>query len=157
MRRPQLLWLPILGIVAIGTHALASDEKVFSGSMCSFSEQGHYDGQDRGAVKLLNSSGQTETVSCPLKRDRADQAILGAYVIASAQVDEDTCKLWARNDDFTFSTWSHDGVESAGPDYNKTKFATGAATLYPDDWASLQITCDLPNDARVVNYYLNEN
>jgi hypothetical protein len=39
MKRPPLvgLWLLlVIGAVAIGTHALAADAKVFNGSMCSF-------------------------------------------------------------------------------------------------------------------------
>jgi hypothetical protein len=96
-------------------------------------------------------------VSCPLKRDRADQPVLEAYLIAAAGMDEDTCKLWARDDDFSYSTWAHNHVESTAPNYNKTSFGWGATSLTPDDFASLQITCDLPDGSGIASYYLNEN
>lgn len=151
------LGLPItFCIVAIGTSALASDAKVFNGSMCDFTEPGHTAGQERSSIKLWNRSGQTETVSCPLKRDHADQPILEAYVIASAEMDEDTCKLWARADDFSYASWSHDHVASVAPSYNKTIFAYDSATLDPDDFASLQVTCDVPDDGGIYSYYLYE-
>lgn len=160
-RRILTLGVPCLaaaGIVAIAANALAEDDKVFTGSMCSFAEPGHYNGQDRSYVKLLNLSGQTETVSCPLKRDKADQPILKVYIIASAEVDEDSCKLWAREDDFSFESWSHDSVASTAPGYNKTNFGSGVELIFePGDFASLQITCDLPDDASIVSYYLAED
>lgn len=152
------LWLSVvLGTVAISARALAADDKVFDGSLCTFAASGHYNGQDRSYIKLWNSSAQTETVSCPLKRDRAEQSVLEAYIIASAEMDEDTCSLWSREDDFSYASWTHNHVVSTAPGYNKTSFAWGATSLVPDDFASLQLTCEVPDGAGILNYYLYEN
>ncbi|HEX2881650.1 MAG TPA: hypothetical protein VHO25_19125 [Polyangiaceae bacterium] len=139
------------------TSAFAVDGNIYNGSECTFTEPGHYDGQERSNIKLWNQSGQTETVSCPLKRDIANQPILEVYIIASAEVDEDSCVLWAREDDFSYSAWRHDRVESTAPDYNKTTFAYGTATIVPADWSSLQLTCSLPDDSGILSYYLYED
>jgi hypothetical protein len=138
-------------------NALAADDKVFNGSMCTFTEPDHVGGQDRSYFKLWNSSGQTQAVSCPLKRDLGDHDIQEAYIIGSATIDEDTCKLWSVNDDFTYESWTHDDVESVAASYNKTTFSSGSSLLTPNDWASLQITCDIPDGAGVYNYYLRED
>jgi hypothetical protein len=150
-------WASGLCLALLSLDTLAHDDKVFNGSMCTFTEPGHYDGQERSNVKLWNQSGQTETVSCPLKRDIANQPILEVYIIASAEVDEDSCLLWAREDDFSYSAWGHDHVESTAPDYNKTTFAYGTATIVPADWSSLQITCSVPDGSGVLSYYLYED
>lgn len=151
------IWLSAgLGPLALGATAQASDDKVFNGSLCTFAEPGHTGGQERSSIKLWNQSGQTETFSCPLKRDSVENAVYEAYVIGSAEIDEDSCKFWAREDDFSHQSWTHDHVESVTADYNKTVFSSGAGSMNPDDWASLQITCDVPTNAGVYSYYLSE-
>jgi hypothetical protein len=146
-----------VGIVGLTATAVAGDDKVFNGSMCTFTEPGHTEGQERSSIKLWNVSGQTETVGCPLKRDIADNVIHEAYIIGSAEIDEDTCKFWAREDDFTYQSWTHNDVQSVSAGYNKTRFAAGSGFMWPADWASLQITCDVPHNAGVYSYYLWED
>jgi hypothetical protein len=149
--------LAALTVLVAVSSAMASDDKVFNGSMCTFTEDGEYDGQDRSSIKLANVSGETQDVGCPLKRDIADHAIREAYIIGSATIDEDTCTLWSREDDASYQTWSHDEVVSVAASYNKTTFSSGDGTLAPDDFASLQITCDVPDDGVILSYYLWED
>lgn len=149
-------WSTGFFLALLGFNALANDDKVFNGSMCAFTEPGHYAGQDRSNIKLQNASGQTETVSCPLKRDDPTTSLYAAYVIASAEMDEDTCQLWEREDDFSFSVFTHNSVTSVAPGYNKTAFADGSDTITLTNYASLQITCDLPDDSTIYNYWFWE-
>jgi len=143
-------------VIAFGATAMAEDDKVFNGSMCTFSEPDHSGGQERSNIKLWNQSGQLENISCPVKRDLATGVIFEAYIIGSAQIDEDSCKFWSRDDDFSYEVWTHNNVVSVAPGYNKTEWANGSTYLDPSDFASLQITCDLPDNTGVYSYWIIE-
>lgn len=138
------------------TSALAVDGNVYNGSECTFTEPNHVDGQERSSIKLWNQSGQTETVSCPLTRDQTTADVEYVYIIGSASIDETTCKFWEREDDFSHQSWPYDSVEAVTGSYNKTRWFNTTSYGNTTPWASYQITCDVPNNAGVYSYYLEE-
>lgn len=138
------------------TSALAVDGNVYNGAECSFTEPNHVNGQDRSYIKLWNLSGQTETISCPLTRDQTSADVEYVYIIGSDDIDEATCKFWEREDDGGYSSWTYDSVDEESADYNKTRWFNSTSYGNTTPMASYQITCDLPNDAGVFSYYLEE-
>jgi hypothetical protein len=136
--------------------AQAIDGNVYNGSECTFTEPDHVDGQERSSIKLWNGSGATETISCPLTRDQTSEDVEYVYIIGSASIDETTCKFWEREDDFTYSNWTHDSVEAETGSYNKTRWFNTTSYANTTPMASYQLTCDVPNSAGVYSYYLEE-
>jgi len=134
----------------------ADDGKVYSGAECKFTEPGSYSGQETSYIKLKNTSGGTRTFGCPFIKDNAGDYAY-AYIIATATMDEDTCKLCAREDDTSWGYWFHDSVTSVATGVNKTSWWDGAAMGTGSAYDSLQLTCVLPDDGIVYSYYMSED
>lgn len=145
-----------LALALAVTSALAVDGNVYNGSECTFAESGEYDGQERNSMKLWNRSGQAQTFSCPLTRDQTTNDVEYVYIIGSNAISESTCRFWEREDDFTYQSWTHDSIDAETASYNKTRWFDSTSYAATTDWASYQITCDVPDDGGVYNYYLEE-
>jgi hypothetical protein len=138
------------------TSAFGVDGNVYNGSECTFAEPGHYDGQERSNIKLWNQSGGTRTYSCPLTRDLTTSDVEYVYVIVSDTISPSTCHFWEREDDFAYSVWSYDSVEAEAGSYDKIRWFNSTSYAATTNWASYQITCDVPNGAGIYSYYLEE-
>lgn len=149
-------WTLAVAASLIVTSAFAVDGNIYNGSECTFAEPDAYGGQERSIVKLWNRSGQTQAFSCPLTRDLTTSDVEYAYIIGSSAITESTCRFWEREDDFTYSSWTPDSVVAETPSYNKTRWFDSTSYAATTDWASYQITCDVPDDSGVYNYYLEE-
>jgi hypothetical protein len=135
--------------------ALAVDGNVYNGSECTFTEPGQYNGQDRSYFKLWNSSGSTQTISCPLTRDNVTGNVTYVYVISSDDINSGSCRFWEVEDDFSYQNWTYDSVTQVTPDYDKTRWFNGTTQTTTDN-SSYQITCDMPTGAGIYTYYLEE-
>lgn len=148
--------LSLAASLVVASAISAVDGNVYNGSECTFTEPDHVDGQDRDAIQLWNRSGVTENVGCPVTRDQTSEDVEYAYVIGSDDIQAATCKFWEREDDYTYANWSHDGVTTVTADFDKIRWFTSTSYGNTTPYASYQITCDVPHNAGVYTYYVEE-
>ena len=147
----------VLAGALLSTGVLASpDGKRMPGTMCDFVDD-NGESVDRGAgPKFQNRSGSQKSVACPVIQDIIDGDVEYAEIVASATIDEDTCRFYVRYPNGNYYSYTHDDVVSAGGDYNKTRWWNGSSKLSPYSGGTYTIKCTLPANAVVLSYKVDE-
>lgn len=141
-------------MVGIG-DASAVDAKRYISVFCQFAS-GSDTGVTRSPPKFVNTSGATETVTCPAIQDIIDADVEYASITASAKMDEDSCLFLERRQSGGFASWAHTNVTKAGEGYNTTTWAEGSDYINTTTGSVYVIECWLPNNGIILQYRVDD-